>query len=145
MPINLAFAGYGWRGKGLAEVCGLFPEIEITAICAASEATREQAARDFPGAGIFADYTAMLDSGKVTAVMIETPPMDHASQAIAALERNIHVLSDVPAVHEITEAQPLWDAAERSTAQYLFGATTNFWADIDACADIIAKGMLGEA
>jgi len=145
MPIRLGLAGYGWRAKGLARVCGLFPETEITAVCAASEATREKAALDFPNAGVFADYTAMLDSGKVSAVMIETPPMEHAAQAIAALERGIHVLSDVPAVHEIAEAQPLWDAAQGSTAQYLFGATTNFWADIDCCADMIEQGMLGEA
>jgi len=145
MPINLALAGYGWRGKGLAQVCGLFPEITMAAICDPHDASREQAARDFPNAGIFADYAAMLDAGKIDAVMIETPPAEHVPQAVAALQRGIHVLCDVPAVHEIEEAQPLWDAAQGSRAQFFFGATTNFWADIDACADMIEKGLLGEA
>jgi len=145
MAIQLGIAGYGWRGKGLAQVCTLFPEITLAAICDAQEATREQAAQDFPGVKLFSDFTAMLDSGLVTAVMIETPPHDHVQQAIAALERGIHVLCDVPAIHEIVEAQPLWDAAQRSQAKYFFGATTNYWADIDACADMIDRGMLGEA
>jgi len=145
MSINLALAGYGWRGKGLAQVCGLFPEITVAAICDPHDASRAQAAKDFPRAALFTDVIAMLDAGTVNAVMIETPPHDHVGQAIAALQRDIHVLCDVPAVHEIEEARPLWDAAQGSTAKYFFGATTNFWADIDACADMIEKGLLGEA
>ncbi|HOS44564.1 MAG TPA: Gfo/Idh/MocA family oxidoreductase, partial [Armatimonadota bacterium] len=85
---------------------------------------------------------AMLDSG-ITAVLIETPPHCHVPDAIAALQRGIHVLSDVPAVHDIAEAVPLWEAAQRSTATYGFGATSNFWADIDACADLIARDLIG--
>jgi len=145
MSINLALAGYGWRGKGLAQVCALFPEITVAAVCDPHDASRAQAAKDFPHAALFTDVTAMLDADKIDAVMIETPPRDHVGQAIAALQRDIHVLCDVPAVHEIEEAQPLWDAAQGSKAHYFFGATTNFWADIDCCADMIDKGLLGEA
>ena len=144
MAIQLGIAGYGMRGQGLAAVSKLFPEITLAAICEERETAREQAGRDFPGAQLFADFTAMLDSEAVDTVMIETPPQQHVQQTIAALARDINVLCDVPAIHEIDEAQPLWEAAGRSKARFFFGATTNFWADIDACADMIAKGMLGK-
>jgi predicted dehydrogenase len=145
MAIQLGIAGYGMRGKGLAQVAALFPEIALTAICDGHAPTREQAVRDFPGIRVFAEFTAMLDDGGVSAVLLETPPMDHAREAIAALERGIHVLCDVPVVHEISEAKGLWEAAQRSQAKFFFGATTNYWADVDACADMIAKGLLGKA
>jgi predicted dehydrogenase len=86
----------------------------------------------------------MLDSGAVDAVLVESPPITHAECSIEALNRGIHVLSDVPAVHSIDEAQALWDAAQRSSAVYSFGATTNFWAYVDSCLDMKRKGLLGE-
>ena len=145
MAIKLGIAGYGMRGKGLAAVAALFPQIEIAAICDGAEGARAQAAADFPSAQVLGDFTAMLDAGLIDTVLLETPPMHHAAGAVAALDRGLHVICDVPVVHEIGEAQAVWDAAERSTGRFFFGATTNFWADIDACAEMIAKGLLGKA
>ena len=70
--------------------------------------------------------------------------MTHARLAIAALEKNIHVLSDVPAIHAIEEARPLWDAAAASKAVYMFGATGNYFGFVQTCADLKAKGLLGK-
>lgn len=142
--VNLGVAGYGIRSGVLLSAAGAFEEVSVAAIADSKPEARAAAERDFAGANVFDDYLAMLDSGLVNAVLIETPPSTHAKFAIEALNRGIHVLSDVPAVHEIAEADALWNAGEARKAVYSFGATTNWWGFVDTCVDMKAKGLLGK-
>ena len=142
--VNLGVIGYGIRSGVLTGASRAFENVEIAAIADMSPAAREKAAADFPAAAIFDDYIAMLDSGKVSAVLVETPPNTHAACSIEALNRNIHVLCDVPAVHELNEVDALWAAGEKSKAIYSFGATTNYWGFVDTCVDLKDKGMMGK-
>ena len=142
--IKIGVVGYGIRSNVLIGAFGAFDQITLAAIADPSAKARDKAAGDHPGAALFEDYRQMLDSGKVDAVLIESPPSTHADFVIEALIRDIHVLCDVPAVHEINEAQRLWDAGTKSKAVYSFGATTNFWGYVDTCADLKEKGLLGK-
>lgn len=142
--VNLGVAGYGIRSGVLLSAAGAFDEVSVAAIADSSPTARAAAERDYSGAKVFDDYAKMLDSGRVNAVLIETPPSTHARFAIEALQRGIHVLSDVPAVHEIAEADALWKAGSESSAVYSFGATTNWWGFVDTCADMKARGLLGK-
>jgi predicted dehydrogenase len=142
--IKLGIIGYGIRGRVLRSACRAADRFKITAAADITAAGRECAAREIEGARIFDDPGKLLDSGVVDAVLIETPPETHAPLCIESLGQGIHVMSDVPAVQEIGEAGPLWEAAAKSRAVYAFGATTNFWAFVDTCADLIHKGLLGE-
>jgi predicted dehydrogenase len=142
--IRVGVAGYGIRSRALLAACPAVPELQICAVTDVDEKNRSAAAAMYPGVKVFADYLDMLESGLVDAVLLETPPSTHADFAAAALDAGIHVMSDVPALHEIGEAKRLWDAAQGSSAVYSFGATTNFWAFVDTCADMRAKGLLGD-
>lgn len=140
---RLGIVGFGFRGCGLWEMCSRVERLTPVAVCDSDADTRERIRARFPAALIFADYEEMLDSGEIDAVLIETPPMTHASCAILALQKNIHVLSDVPALHSLDEAAPLWQAAEDSDAIYMFGSTANYWAFVETCGDLKRKGLLG--
>jgi predicted dehydrogenase len=142
--IRLATIGYGFRGAGLLAMARSIPAFAPVAVCDDNADVRAKAENDFPGVVFFDDPEAMLDSGVIDAVLVETPPMTHARLAIAALEKNIHVLSDVPAIHALEEARPLWDAAAASKAVYQFGATGNYFGFVQTCADLKAKGLLGK-
>ena len=142
--VNIGVIGYGIRSSGLISVLGAFDNARLSAVADLNPAARERAANDHPGIALFDDYKAMLDSGQVDAVLVESPPSTHAACSIEALNRGIHVQSDVPAVHTIEEGQALWDAGQKSKAVYSFGATTNFWAYIDSCLDMKKKGLLGD-
>ncbi len=142
--INIGVIGYGLRSRSLIGELSGFESACLSAIADPDPAAREKAADDHPDIAVFDDYRAMLDSGQVEGVLVEVPPMRHAECSIEALDRGIHVLSDVPAVHTIPEAQALWDAGRRSKAVYCFGATTNYWAYVDACLDMKRKGLLGD-
>jgi predicted dehydrogenase len=123
--------------------CRAVGRFEIAAVADTHTAAREKARRDLPGVQVFDDPDKLLESGLMDAVLIETPPETHARLSGEALAGGIHVLCDVPAVQEPSEAKTLWQAAARSRAVYAFGATTNFWAFVETCADLIKQGSLG--
>jgi predicted dehydrogenase len=142
--IQLGVIGYGGRGRALFHGCGLLDGVECVAVCDANPEVADFLRREHPAISFFPDYLAMLDSGTVNAVLVETPPQFHAACAMAALERNIHVLSDVPAIHAIAEAGPLWQAARDSRAIYMFGANPNYWDFVAGCLDLKRQGLLGQ-
>ncbi len=142
--IKLGIVGYGFRGTGLLGMARSVEQLEPAAICDANPEVQDKVKADFPGAAYYDNYEKMLDSGDIDAVLIETPPMTHAALAIAALERNIHVLSDVPVLHALDEVQPLWDATQKSQAIYMFGSTANYFGFVETCSDLKEKGLLGK-
>ena len=142
--IRLGIIGYGMRGRVLRGACRSIDRVTVAAVVETNAAARENAAREIEGVRLFDRHEEMFESGLVDAVLVETPPETHAAVCIAALGRGLHVMSDVPAVHEIAEAGPLWEAARRAKSVYAFGATTNFWGFVDACADFVRQGFLGK-
>lgn len=143
-PLRLGVAGYGSRGRAMSSAMSRMPGVCLAAMCDNRPAITEQAAKEHPGVRVFADVNEMLDSGAIDALLIETAPDSHAVCAIGALERGIHVLSDVPAVHSLDEAPDLFAAAEASRAVYMFGENVCYWAYVDAALELKRRGKLGD-
>lgn len=141
--IRIGIIGYGLRSAVLVGACRAVGRFEIVAVADIREKARKKAACDLPGARVFKDPEELMKPDLIDAVLIETPPETHALLSREALAGAIHVLCDVPAVHETGEADALWKTAAQSRAIYAFGATTNFWAFVDTCADLIRQGSLG--
>ena len=131
------------RGQSLFDICASFPEVKPVAVCDRNPDTAELPGLP-EGIKFFSDFNKMYDSGLINAVLIESPPHFHATAAISALQRNIHVLSDVPAVHTISEGFDLYAAVMNSNALYVFGENVNYWAFVDECAALKQKGLLGD-
>ena len=142
--IRLGMVGYGFWGAGLFGMARSVGRLQPTAVCDENPAVRDRVKADFPEAAFFDDAHQMFSCGAIDAVLIETPPVTHARLAVAALENNIHVLSDVPAIHSLDEARPLWNAAKNSRAIYMFGSTANYFGFVQTCRDIKDKGLLGK-
>lgn len=142
--IRLGLIGCGFRGTGLMKMARSINGLIPAAVCDENAETLEKAKETFPGLEYFGNPEEMISSGRVDAVLIETPPAAHSRQAIAALQSNVHVLSDVPAIHSLDETGPLWEAAQKSRAIYMFGATANYFGFVETCRDLLAKGLLGK-
>ncbi len=151
--IRLGVVGYGsnpekniGRGAGLLKLAANnFEGVTAAAICEVTPHSLDIARRDFPDAGHFADFDAMLEEVPLDALLIETPSYLHAGFAVKALERNIHVLSDIPCVHTVEEARALWVAQQKSRAFYMTGANANLAGFIDTAVDLKKRGLFGEA
>jgi predicted dehydrogenase len=76
---------------------GLVPNVVIGAIADTDPAKAALAGESYSDVPFFDDYVALLDSGKVDAVVTTVPHFLHPEIGIAALSRGIHALVEKPA------------------------------------------------
>ncbi len=143
--IRMGLVGYGLRGRYLLGMAARqWDGVTAAGICEILPDSLDQARKDFPEAGHFADIDAMLDAAGLDALLIETPAQLHAGFAVKALARGIHVLSDIPCVASVEEADALWAAQGKSRAFYMAGANPNMAGWIETALDLKKRGLLGD-
>ncbi len=97
----------------------------------------------FPNAVFYEDYDQMLREADLDAVIVETGADIHAEFCCKALAKNINVLSDIPNVASLKEAEELWKAAQESSAILSTGANPNEQKFTVMLKDFWQKGLLG--
>lgn len=110
--VRLGIIGLGTQGGTYAAYIrdGKVANLTIGAICDIDPAVKQRAADEYPGVPFFDDYTALLASGEVDAIITAVPHYLHPEMGIAALEHGIHALVEKPAgvytkqVHELNLA-----------------------------------------
>jgi predicted dehydrogenase len=85
----------------------------------------------------------MLERSSLDAVIIATPMQFHASQVIAALERGLHVLSEVPAAVSIQECRGLVAAAGSSGAVYMMAENYTYMRANVLVRELVRHGLFG--
>ncbi len=119
------------------------PKTTITAFCDIIEENAAKAAQKY-GAAVYTDYSRMLDEADIDAVVISTPMQFHAPQSIEALEKGIHVLSEVTAAVNINEAQQLVKTAHKSKAIYMMGENFCYIKPNVLIREMVRAGLFGE-
>ncbi len=142
--MKIAVVGYGIRGRKMAKLTHAnFPYYQVVAACDTNPTALENAQRDFPDIHQFQDFDQMLSKNDFDILFVETPAPFHTEFSIKALQQNIHVLSDVPAVDSYREAKQLWQTHQNSTAIYMMQATTNMYGYIEKAEQLQQEGLLG--
>jgi len=134
-------AGRGGSFKAGFEANGA---ARIEAVCDVDEERVGEAAKKMGVVRTFTDYEAMLGSGEVDAVVIGTPMQFHAPMATAALERNIHVLSEVTAAVSVDECRDLVTAANASDAVYMMAENYIYTKANVLVTELVRKGLFGD-
>jgi len=98
----------------------------------------------FPDAQFYENYDDMLEKAKLDVVIVETGADIHADFCSKALEKNINVLSDIPNVATLEEAERLWKTADKSSAVISTGANPNEQKFAVLLRDFYKKGLLGK-
>ena len=98
----------------------------------------------FAAAEKYADYEEMLQRTELDAVIIGTPQHLHAAQAGQALERGLHVLSEVPAAVSIEEARRLVQVASTSSSIYMLAENYNYFKGNILVRELVRQGLFGE-
>src|ERR1043166_143443 len=105
--------------RGSSFLPGFATEAEVVALCDLDREYLKQAA---VRAGISLRYTTyeeMLDKARLDAVVVCTPMPFHVRHSVAALQRGIHVLSEVPAATDLEQCWQLVEAVRASRAKYM--------------------------
>lgn len=97
----------------------------LSAVCDIDEGRRNWARENLPAdVKIYDNYLDLLDSGLVDAVVIAVPHYLHPEMAIAALERDLHVMVEKPAGVYVNQIKEMNAAAARKP-QLVFGMMFN--------------------
>ncbi len=140
--VRLGIIGMGNMGavhaKNILE--GKEARVELAAVCD----PRADKLTAFPTAQPFTDPAALLNSGRVDAVLVATPHFDHTPLGIAALRAGLHVMMEKPISVHKADAEGLL-AAHRQTNQ-VFAVMFNQRTDprYKKLRHLIQSGELGE-
>ena len=150
--IRVGVVGLGPRGRSMLRLAAMFDCVEVAAGCDIrthnwfEKQWRSPAsfAELFPEATFFEDYDEMLDKGGLDLVLVETGADIHAEFCAKALEKDINVLSDIPVVANLAEAERLWKVSQSSKAMFSTGANPNEQRFAVLLKEFYEKGLLGK-
>lgn len=150
--IRVGVVGLGHRGRAMFKLSADgFDYVEPAAACdIRPENWYEKQwlsdaplAKMFPNAVFYESYDQMLKEADLDVVIVETGADIHAEFCCKALAKNINVLSDIPNVASLKEAEELWKAAQDSSAIISTGANPNEQKFTVLLKDFWQKGLLG--
>lgn len=97
-----------------------------------------------PASRRFRDWRELLETGPPPALVIASPDRRHAEQAVAALEKGLHVLLEKPAAHTLEESVRLLAAARRSRGTLTVAHVLRYTPFFSALHGLLKSGRLGE-
>jgi UDP-N-acetyl-2-amino-2-deoxyglucuronate dehydrogenase len=143
-PVRLGIIGLGAEGGLYATLLtdNRVPGMRLGAIC--DVLPEKKAAADSHGVPFYADYTEMVTSGDVDAVVTTVPHYLHPEMGIYALEHGVHALIEKPIGVYTRQARELIDVAATKpelTFGVFFNQRTNpLYRDLKA---LLGSGELG--
>ena len=84
---------------------------EVTALCARTPGSADEAAKSLEIAHAFTDWRDLIASDDVDIVAVVTPPVAHAEPTLAAIAAGKHVICEKPFAMNLAQAQAMHDAA----------------------------------
>lgn len=149
--IRLGVVGLGHRGRAMMKLAAMFDGVEAAAACDIRPGNwyerqwnaGESMSECFPDAEFYEDYDEMLERARLDAVIVETGADIHAEFCCKALRHDVNVLSDIPNVASLQEAEDLWRAAQASRAIISTGANPNEQKFTVLLREFYEKGLLG--
>ncbi len=142
--INVGIVGSAGRGRSFKIACETSGILKIHAVCDINEEKLEESRIALGAEEKYLDYHEMLEKSDIQAVIIGTPMQFHAEQSIAALEKGIHVLSEVPAAVSIDECKKLVHAARKSKAIYMMAENYTYIKPNVIVKELVRRGLFGQ-
>ena len=128
--VRLGIIGLGAQGSMYARLIadGRTPHLSIGALCDSDPAALAAAQDRHPGVPAYADYSELLASGEVDAVVTCVPHYLHPGMGIEALERGVHALVEKPAgvyTRQVTELNAVAEKHPELTFAIMFNQRNN--------------------
>jgi predicted dehydrogenase len=111
--LHVGLVGAGRFGTFLAEVVATLPGMRLAAVADPSSGASDTFALRF-GATPYDGWADMMRDDAVEAVLVATPPAEHATIAIAGLDAGKHVFCEKPLAHDEHGAAAVVAAVRRT-------------------------------
>jgi len=140
--LKVGQVGLGYWGRNLARV---FDDVaDLTRLCDASDALREEFAGRYPNARTAADFGELLTADDVDAVVIATPVPTHYPLTRAALEAGKHVFVEKPPAMRADEMEELIRLAEAHGLVLMPGHLLLYHPAVQKLKELVDSRELGE-
>jgi len=141
--LHFGIVGACGRGASFKLACDAMDNVKIHAVCDV-KADELQAAMERLGAEEqYAEYEEMIAKADLDAVIIGTPMHFHVPQAVAALQKGLHVLSEVPAGVTVEECRRLVQACKESSGVYMMAENYTYIRSNVMVRQMVRRGEFG--
>lgn len=142
--VRLAVVG-GRRGAHFKHaLTALSGQVSLTAVCELNERLLNDWKLMYPDVRTYNDYNALLEDPEVDAILLATPLMFHAQQAIQAMRAGKHVLSEVIAAHTLEDAWELVETVEQTGMTYMMAENYCYMRPNKMIENMVSQGVFGE-
>jgi predicted dehydrogenase len=138
--LRVAVIGYGYWGSKHVRVLSSIPGVDVTVVDGDPERRRDAAAH-YPALGVAPALEAV--AGDLDAAVVATPPASHASVAMQAVDRGLHVLVEKPLTTSVEDAERLVDRATARGVHLMVGHTFEFNSAVWKLRELVRSGALG--
>jgi predicted dehydrogenase len=145
MAVQVVLTGVGARGRDWAKELAAHPGCELAACVDVAPEAVERARRelDIPADRCFTGLEAALDAVACDAVLVATPPKQHAESCHMALERDRAVLVEKPFTHRLEEAVDLVALADARGLPLMVGQNFRYMRAFRTVRRLVREGALG--
>jgi predicted dehydrogenase len=140
--LRVGVIGAGAWGRNHVRTLAAMPDVQLTAVCDLSAATRDRIAKGFPGVFVTDSVDRLLE--RVDAVVVATTARTHAALGLQALQAGKPVLIEKPFALTVADAVALVEESGRRKVPALVGHLLEFHPVIDRLRAMIQDGSLGE-
>ena len=140
--MNVGVVGVG-RGMCLRQGLEHGGVLQVRAACDLRQEQLDAVKEKYGVTALYTDYEAMLDKEDLDVVVVATPMPLHVPQSVAALDRDIHVISEVTAAISLEQCRELVDACKRSRATYLFSENAHYVKENRLVTELVRHGLFG--
>lgn len=142
--LKVGVVGAAGRGGSFFSAITCNPRTQLEALCDINEEGVTRTAAQQRVAKVFTNYEEMLDKAGLDLVLVGTPMALHVPQSVAALERGIHVMCEVPAAVSLEEAQLLVKTWKASKAKYMMAENYCYMKPNVLVRSLVRAGLFGE-
>ncbi|MBN1641712.1 MAG: Gfo/Idh/MocA family oxidoreductase [Anaerolineae bacterium] len=142
IPLKVAVIGTGMGRYHMKEFVES-PNVELVAVCDLNREEATQFAREYGAQTVVTDYHDLWAISNLDAVSIAVPNYLHASIAIEALERGLHVLCEKPMATTLADAKRMVETAEAQNKRLMIGMSQRFRPQSLALRGMVERGELG--
>jgi len=140
---KFAIIGLGKMGISHCAILNAHPDVNLVAVCDSSTFLLE-AFNKYGKQKTYSDFKKMMDTEKLTAVVVATPTKFHAEMVTYALERNIHVFCEKPFSLTVEEGMKMATLANLKNVVNQVGYHNRFIGTFKEMKRLISENILGE-
>lgn len=142
--VRVAVVGAGYWGINHVRAFSRLDDAELVAICEPDGRTLDRASKLAPSARRLTRFEEVLEARDVDAVVLATPAVLHAQQAIASLGAGKHTFVEKPMALTVADAEAVCAAAERTKLTLMVGHLMLYHPGYQKLRELVRSGEIGE-